>query len=250
MNIDEALTSIRNMRPLPPEKELRDAIDCKDVNAIRSALSKGANPNFCQGDYISPFERACLTGELAIVKLLLDAGVKFEPYNIHEVVESGRGTDDRTELLAFFIDNGADVNSMSAQVPSAPLHKAARHKYRNKAELLIQRGARINQRDHCGHTPLHIAASAQCVPMMKLFLSHGADVSLRSDTGETPLHAAIFTGSDAVRLLIAHGADVNVKNSDGHSPLDSALGCRPEWCRGEAVPCDPEVIQLLRETMK
>jgi ankyrin repeat protein len=67
-------------------------------------------------------------------------------------------------------------------------------------DLLIDRGARINDRDDQGRTALMIAAELGHTAAADLLVSRGADRSLRDQDGKT---AADLTRDDALRAKLA-----------------------------------------------
>jgi len=61
-----------------------------------------------------------------------------------------------------------------------------------------------------GFTPLHRAAQLGHKDVAELLLAKGANVNDRANTGDTPLHAAALNSHmDVAELLLAKGADVN-----------------------------------------
>ncbi len=88
------------------------------------------------------------------------------------------------------------------------------------AELLINRGAHVNEGNKSGMTPLHLAARGNNKELVKLLLANKADVNAKDNFGETPLYGAAWNGEsatwrknkdkDIAELLINHGADINV----------------------------------------
>ena len=81
------------------------------------------------------------------------------------------------------------------------------------AELLMERGAEVEQQHYLGTTALHYAALRGQTEMVQLFIEHGADVQRigrKFDAaGQTPLQMAGTQGhDDVVRLLQDRGATV------------------------------------------
>ena len=76
------------------------------------------------------------------------------------------------------------------------------------AELLIQKGAKIESPEHFSyHTPLHVAASSEGqAGIIKLLLEKGANIRARDNDKRTPLHRAVMNSRiENIRLL---GEDV------------------------------------------
>ena len=151
-----------------------------DVNAQAAAT----NPGFIFGGGRSALMWAAYRGDLAIMKLLIDAGADVN-------AEGGLGT---------------------------PLSQAAWADRTAAAQLLIKRGAKVNQASHHdGYTPLHWAASTEDRDdaLTKLLIDHGADPNLGGGenvdafvgTLQTPLMLARRRGETPVlAALLAAGA--------------------------------------------
>ena len=93
------------------------------------------------------------------------------------------------------------------------------------ARELIDRGADIHAaaRNAQGVAPVHAAASVCDTASMQLLLERGANPNARQHLGYVPLHASAANGDRATaELLVAHGADSNASNDDGKTPADFA----------------------------
>uniref|UniRef100_A0A8H7TMW1 Uncharacterized protein n=1 Tax=Bionectria ochroleuca TaxID=29856 RepID=A0A8H7TMW1_BIOOC len=85
------------------------------------------------------------------------------------------------EIVKHLLDTGVSVNiepGMRAEHPSA-LHEACRHGHEAIVDLLIERGARINQ--HCGRfeTPLYAAVSGGFITIAQNLINKGAECDLK-----------------------------------------------------------------------
>jgi hypothetical protein len=119
-------------------------------------------------------------------------------------------------IMKLLIDAGADVNAEAAL--GTPLSQAAWVNHTAAAQLLIERGARVNQVTRAdGYAPLHWAASTEerDASLVKLLLKHGADpnggggenVEAFMGTLQTPLMLARRRGETPIlAMLTAAGA--------------------------------------------
>ncbi|XP_073988376.1 tonsoku-like protein isoform X2 [Rhodnius prolixus] len=103
---------------------------------------------------------------------------------LHLAAISGNAT-----LVGKLIDQGhsVDVKDFSGWTP---LHEACNHGHRDVAEVLLSKGAAVNDRGgpHCdGFTPLLDAASNGSLDCMELLLSYGASPLMRTNSGESVL---------------------------------------------------------------
>jgi uncharacterized protein len=141
------------------------------------AVQRGVGPlmTYCAG-----------SGNTAVVRLLLDAGVNPDRVN----------------------RNG-----------ESPLILAAKNGDLDMANTLLDRGARV---DFCRHrwTPLMYAAEHNRPEMSRLLLSREAQINYRGAFGTTALMFAARDGhSEVVRILLENHADVNAVDSDGRTAL-------------------------------
>ena len=72
-----------------------------------------------------------------------------------------------------------------------PLHVAVFDGRTEMVAWLIISGANVNAADVCGWTPLHTAASRGEMPAAKLLIGNGADINFKDRTGQTPLRLAL-----------------------------------------------------------
>ena len=101
-----------------------------------------------------------------------------------------------------------------------PLMMAALQNQLDVAEVLLTRGAEVNQP---GWTALHYAATRGHAAMMRLLLEHNAYIDAEAPNGNTPLMmAAQFAPPLATKLLLEEGADPHLRNNLDRSALDLA----------------------------
>ncbi|XP_034255089.1 integrin-linked protein kinase [Thrips palmi] len=107
----------------------------------------------------------------------------------------------------------------------SPLHWAAKEGHYKIAELLIQRGARINATNRGDDTPLHLAAAHGHREIVHMLLRNKADINFTNEHGNSPLHYACFWGYQTLaEELVAQGALIALANKDGDTPLDKSRG--------------------------
>jgi hypothetical protein len=136
-----------------------------------------------------------------------------------------------------------DVNApLPRTLAQPPLHLLAAQGLMPEAELLIQRGAKVNHKTSLGRTALKEACFKGHVEMVELLLDRGAElfeqVELDAQSGnsllrsEKPTVAWKFSGalvyaihSDSVQtveILVRHGADLNQKDLNRETLLHLA----------------------------
>ncbi|KAF5658559.1 ankyrin [Fusarium circinatum] len=91
-------------------------------------------------------------------------------------------------------------------------------------DLLLERGARLNEAKPGGWLPLPAAVRLGSASIVEKLLRHQptpADSNLRDpQNGETPLRTALtYNRRKEAQLLLEHGSNVNEENEDGWKPL-------------------------------
>jgi hypothetical protein len=171
--------------------EERNALFAGNAQAVRWLLAHGARPDgFFSELEATPLTRAVQTGNLEVVRLLLDAGA------------------DR---------NLADADEYT------PLHHAASLGLKDIARALIAKGANPRAIDDAGRTPALLAAYYGNDAVLKMLLRAGVRVDDADRYGNTMLGAAAEGGQfETARFLIRLGADVNAQDRWHNSILDRA----------------------------
>ncbi len=188
--------------PRPPP---RMQSELSPIDLVRLALANGAEvdvplksklPKWCaQGCTHNPILvegatallRAAMSGDVEIVKILLEAGA--DPVIVTSEQE-------RTEL---------DIEyDMYPDGQTTPFLAAAGVGWRD----MISRG-----RDD------------DAVEVIQVFLDLGADINQANQAGHTALHGATYRGSPAIiQFLVENEADLSVENGRGWTALDIAMG--------------------------
>ncbi len=138
------------------------------------------------------------------------------PLNQQLIIAIRRGD---TKIAQLLIKRGANVNQTDIYGRNL-LCWAGKTE---TAKLLIESGVNINQADTYGDTPLHTAAKKGDSETAKLLIESGADVNLANKYGYTPLHDAAKNGAtETAKLLIESGANVNQADNEGRAPLHEA----------------------------
>jgi uncharacterized protein len=154
------------------------------LDLIKALLKKGADPNlktdtvpvhglmqfdasWVNFDGETPFVRAALSGDIEVMRLLLDSGA--DP-NIDTV----QGT---TALMA-----AAGINWIPGQT-----FTRGEADYVEAVKLCLERGAPVNASNSLGLTAMHGAANRGWTSIMQILADHGAKIDAKDKEGRTPM---------------------------------------------------------------
>jgi len=177
----------------------------------------------------TPLYEASRTGHVEAMSLLinLEADVNKHRKNYTD--------DDGTPLCAAFhskneeavlllIDSGAETKNQKYVSGETPFHLATENGFIRVAEILLKRGADINNINWYSNTPLRLALYSKNVEMIRFILENGGNKHINRDVscGRNDMEIAAKTNSvDIVRLMLDHGA-----NPDSNRyQLDSTALC-------------------------
>ena len=163
----------------PPVADARDPMEL-----IKTLLARGANPNtranttpfrgfyqvsanWANFDGQTPFLRAALSGDVTLMRLLLEHGA-----------DPNLGTNDgATPLMA-----AAGINWVVAQT-----YSRSDQEYLDAARLCLERGNDVNAANSQGFTAMHGAANRGFDAMITLLAEHGAKLDVKDKQARTPM---------------------------------------------------------------
>jgi ankyrin repeat protein len=143
------------------------------------------------------------------------------------------------------VAEGADLEARD-EYGDTVLHRAAMNdRGAEIVRLLLDRGAKVNAKNHQGWTPLHRVTTEE---VAALLLDNGADLNAKDKFGETPLHLMVRSDNGGIQLqpgdtsaagqkilqvyaarhtalitlLIERGANLEALDSAGRTPLHCA----------------------------
>jgi len=180
-----ALFAAIDLRNFNHEKYTDLSTDGRDpLPLIKALLAKGANPNlrtdtvpvhglmqfdasWVNFDGQTPFVRAALSGDIEVMRLLLQGGA--DPN-----LATTQGT---TALMA-----AAGINWIPGQTYS---HGEA--EYVEAVKLCLERGADVNAANSLGFTAMHGAANRGWESVIQILADRGAKLDVKDKEGRTPM---------------------------------------------------------------
>lgn len=201
-----------------------------EPDAARLILAKGADPNapYTKGmaaimNQPTALMAAGANGCVSVAQILLDSGANPNVTTAQPALVAA--IEHKSEQMArLLLDHGADPNAYEQAGPS-PLGEAAFDGDDPMVELLLTRGAKVNQADGEGKTPLyHLLEGQRSDSVARDLLKAGANPNMPTATGVTPLMLAAEKDTGSVlRLLLDNGADPKAADSTGRTALMHAI---------------------------
>lgn len=176
----------------------------------------GANISVQNSGGGTPLYVACVRGNLAAVKVLLELGsdvhTKINQQSLtvlHGACISESGDE---EIVGLLIRYGVDVNATS-DFGCTALHFVASKGHKQIVPLLVKGGAIVDVTDRNGSAALHVAANKGNTAVVHELLDNGSNVNLKlinELTRSYPLNMAVFKKFEATaKLLLDKGAEVD-----------------------------------------
>jgi ankyrin repeat protein len=231
---------------MPTTDDLYNAIATNNLDEVISLIENEEGLSHSHAyDYSSPLMQAAESGNLEIVRYLLDRGYcsiddgNDETWFSPLIVSSENGHVEITELL---LKHGADVSrqyekevesdetNATCQEQGYPLTLAVENGHMEIVRLLLEHRAnpecvRFNYDGQWNseETPLLLALQRNSFDMAELLLKYGADVDsecLISDESHTPLSYAVAKKkTEWITFLMQHGADTDKEVEDGQTVM-------------------------------
>lgn len=181
---------------------LSAAIMEQDYEKVSAYLHAGADPQ-CPTISFSleligcPIRSASVRDNFEILKLLLDSG--GSPHGSYGL--QYQGIERARHSLGIEVDEKRDIPSGSLE--QNPIRFAAGWDKPQCLQLLIQRGANVNQADRIGNTPLHASVrDSQSATCALILMDAGADIHAKNHREQSPRDLAAERNNHAILAAI------------------------------------------------
>ncbi|XP_044747420.1 uncharacterized protein LOC123308712 [Coccinella septempunctata] len=162
-----------------------------------------------------------------IWKFFLDHILIDDKYNVIRKFIDCQLTD--SKLFGLKIGNTVEksLEEKSYKRKITQIHVAAKEGLLETIKFLLNilpNGDYIHAKDIMGSTPLHCAVRNGHLEIIELLLERGADVNDKTEMAFTPLHSAVeglkIGHEKVVKLLLEKGADIYAKTENDQTPLE------------------------------
>ena len=195
-------------------------------DVVQVLIDAGADIETKNDEGRSPLHLASISGELTTVKMLVKAGADVRDTDAKRAtcltLAACFGHTDTVHYLLCLPE--VDLNHQDSDNYTA-LHFAVEVKDADVVQVLIDKRADIETRDHAGRSPLHLASISGELVTMKMLVEAGADVRATDANRVTCLMFAAYCGhTDTVRYLLGlPKVDLNHEDTNNCTALDVAV---------------------------
>ncbi|OXB23093.1 hypothetical protein B0A80_12985 [Flavobacterium tructae] len=191
----------------------------KDLVLTDYLVSKGLSLKDVDANGSTAFDYAARTGNIALLKKLLDRKVKPTDNALLIAAQGSRRETNTLETYKYLVEEVKLKATATSKSGENVLHLLANKP--NQGEIIayfLAKGVDVNKIDKDGNTPLMIAAGARETAALDKLLPVTKNINLQNAKGESALTFAVRSGvPEAVATLLSKGADVNVKDKDGNN---------------------------------
>jgi ankyrin repeat protein len=192
----------------------------KNLTLTDYFLTKGMSLKDVDKDGSTAFDYAARTGNLTLLKSILEKGVKPTDNALLFAAQGSRRDVNTLETYKYLIEDlKLKANATNNEGQNALHFLVTKAKQTEIINYFLSKGADINKADNDGNTPLMIAASGrenngtleQLLPLVK-------NVNAQNKKGESALTKAIQSGTpENATFLLEKGADIKVLDKDGNN---------------------------------
>ncbi|XP_063923992.1 uncharacterized protein LOC135138073 [Zophobas morio] len=198
-----------------------------------------------------PFFNAVFTGQMKIVRCLMNYGANVNGILNNATVLCMAALGGHREIVDLLLTKGADpnirvygkMNALSFAVIAQNIEiirlllrhnvelvdsdedgngcliKAIVDGNKEIVDILLQSGVNVNARNKYGASAMHFAAVVGNIDLINTLLKYKGDVNVKNNEGGTPLHVAVlYERKKVVEFLIRNGADCRI-SAQGLVPL-------------------------------
>ncbi|WP_316632337.1 ankyrin repeat domain-containing protein [uncultured Flavobacterium sp.] len=191
----------------------------KELTFTDYLITKGLSLKDVNNNGITAFDYAAKTGNITLLKKLLDRKVKYTDNALLIASQGNRRETTSLEAYKFLVEEIKIKPTATNKSGENVLHFLATKS--NQKEIIsyfLAKGVEVNKLDKEGNTPFMIAAGARENGALEQLLATAKNINLQNTKGESTLTLAIKSGTpEAVAVLLAKDADVKVTDKDGNN---------------------------------
>ncbi len=190
------------------------------TSKMEAWLNEGVNINYIYKNGESLLQAASETGNIDLVKYLLDKGAQID--NQNSKGESSlyiASEKSHIEVVKMLLKYKAQVD-LQGEDGWSSLMVASQNGHVDVEKMLLENKAQVDLQNNNGWTSLMVASNNGHVDVVKMLLKYKAQVDLQGEDGWSSLMFASLNGHvDVVKMLLKYKAQVDLQGEDGWSSL-------------------------------
>ncbi|HKO77768.1 MAG TPA: ankyrin repeat domain-containing protein [Flavobacterium sp.] len=249
---------------IDPKKKYQDGANLllmaipldKDLTLTNYFITKGMSLKDVDNDGNTAFNYAAKTGNITLLKTLLEKGVKYTDNALIFAAQGSRRETNTLETYKYLVEDLKIKPTATSKTGETVLHFLVSKA--NQIEIIkyfLAKGVDASKADNEGNTPLMIAASAKETASLEQLLPIVKNINSQNIKGESALTFAIKSGTpSAVELLLNKGADAKVTDKEGNNlgfyviqSYRPQMGRGPEGANGQKQDPFGAKIKLLQD---
>lgn len=245
-----------------PKKKYKDGTNLllmaipydKDFTLTNYFTSKGLSLKDTDDDGNTAFNYVARTGNIPMLKSLLEKGIKATDNAIIFAAQGSRRESNTLETYKYLVEDLKIKPTTTSKTGENVLHFIVNKP--NQIEIInyfLAKGVDINKANNEGNTPLLIAAAARETAVLELLLPKVKNINTQNTKGESALTIAVKAGTpETVAFLLNKGADIKVLDKEGNNlgyylvQSYRPAGRGPEAANAKQDPFDAK-IKLLED---
>ena len=210
-----------------PNKKYKDGVNLlllaipsdKSLTLSNYFITKGMSLAAVDDDGNTTFNYAARTGNITLLKTLLEKGVKYNDNALIIAAQGSRRDANTLETYKYLVEELKINPKVISKTGETVLHfLAGKSKQNEIINYFFAKGVDPNKADNDGNTALMAAAASREIAAMELLLPIVKNNNLQNSKGESALTMAVKSGTpEAVALLLNKSAAVNVLDKDGNN---------------------------------
>ena len=182
-------------------------------------VTKGMSYKDTDNDGSTAFDYAARTGNIVLLKMLQEKGVKHTDNALLIAAQGNRRESNTIETFKFLVEEVKIKPTATNKSGDNVLHLLAGKP--NQKEIItyfLSKGVDANKANKEGNTPLMMAAGARDTAALEQLLPLVKNNNTQNLKGESALTMAVKSGTpEATAILLNKGADVTIQDKDGNN---------------------------------
>lgn len=212
---------------LDPKKKYRDGANLllltvandKDLKLSTYFATKGMSLKDVDQNGNTAFDYAARSGNIALLKTLLEKGVKYTNNALLNAGQGSRRNANTIEVYQYLVDDLKIKPTAKTQSGQTLLHLlATKEKQAPIVKYFLDKGVDANIADEDGNTAFMIASGGKDIQLLETLLPKIKNINSTNTKGETALTQTVkYSSAEVVTFLLNNKADIRIIDKEGNN---------------------------------